>query len=53
MRLEIILKGKNNFKVPFNYNHILSAIIYNKIADLNFLHFLKFIFLKEESLKME
>lgn len=36
MRLEIILKGKNNFKVPFNYNHILSAIIYNKIADLNF-----------------
>ena len=36
MRLEIILKGKNNFKVPFNYNHILSSIIYNKIADLNF-----------------
>lgn len=36
MRLEIILKGKNNFKVPFNYNHILSAIIYNKITDLNF-----------------
>ena len=36
MRLEIILKGKNNFKVPLNYNHILSAIIYNKIADLNF-----------------
>ena len=36
MRLEIILKGKNNFKVPFNYNHILSATIYNKIADLNF-----------------
>lgn len=36
MKLEIILKGKNNFKVPFNYNHILSAIIYNKIADLNF-----------------
>lgn len=36
MRLEIILKGKNNFKVPFNYNHILSAIIYNKISDLNF-----------------
>lgn len=36
MRLEIILKGKNNFKIPFNYNHILSAIIYNKIADLNF-----------------
>lgn len=36
MRLKIILKGKNNFKVPFNYNHILSAIIYNKIADLNF-----------------
>lgn len=36
MRLEIILKGKNNFKVPFNYNHILSSIIYNKIADLDF-----------------
>ena len=36
MRLEIILKGKKNFKVPFNYNHILSAIIYNKISDLNF-----------------
>jgi len=34
MRLKINLKAKNNFKVPFNYNHILSAIIYNKIHDL-------------------
>lgn len=35
MRLRINLKGKNNFKVPFNYNHILSSIIYNKIVDLD------------------
>ena len=35
MRLKINLKTKNNFKVPFNYNHILSSIIYNKIADLD------------------
>ena len=38
MRLKINLKGKNNFKVPFNYNHILSSIIYNKIVDLNLAH---------------
>lgn len=37
MRLKILLKSKNNrLKIPFNYNHILSAIIYNKIADLEF-----------------
>lgn len=35
MRLKINLKSKKNFKVPFNYNHILSSIIYNKISDLN------------------
>lgn len=34
MRLKINLKSKNNFKIPFSYNHILSSIIYNKIADL-------------------
>lgn len=37
MRLKILLKSKKNkLKIPFNYNHILSAIIYNKIADLDF-----------------
>ena len=36
MRLKINLKGKNNFKLPFNYNHILSSIIYKKIIDLDF-----------------
>ena len=34
MRLKLNLKAKNNFKVPFSYNHILSSIIYNKIVDL-------------------
>lgn len=34
MRLKINLKAKNNFKIPFNYNHILSSIIYSKIVDL-------------------
>lgn len=38
MRLKINLKAKDNFKVPFNYNHILSSIIYNKIDDLNLAH---------------
>lgn len=38
MRLRINLKGKNNFKVPFNYNHIVSSIIYNKIIDLELAH---------------
>ena len=35
MRLKIYLKAKNDFKLPFNYNHILSSIIYNKIKDLD------------------
>lgn len=35
MRLKINIKTKNNFKVPFNYNHILSSIVYNKISDLD------------------
>lgn len=35
MRLKILLKSeKGKLKIPFNYNHIISAIIYNKIADL-------------------
>ena len=38
MRLKINLKGKNNFKIPFNYNHIVSSIIYNKISDLELAH---------------
>lgn len=38
MRLKINLKSENNFKVPFSYNHILSSIIYNKIADLDLAH---------------
>ena len=38
MRLKINLKAKNNFKVPFSYNHILSSIIYKKIADLDLAH---------------
>lgn len=37
MRLKILLKSeKGKLEIPFNYNHILSAIIYNKIADLEF-----------------
>ncbi|ADC46643.1 CRISPR-associated protein Cas6 [Methanobrevibacter ruminantium M1] len=37
MRLKIILKSKKNrLKIPFNYNHIVSAIIYNKIADIKY-----------------
>jgi CRISPR-associated endoribonuclease Cas6 len=36
LRLKISLSiNKKNFKIPYNYNHILSAIIYNKIADLD------------------
>lgn len=35
MRLKITLKGKRDLKIPFNYNHILSSIIYNKIDDLD------------------
>ncbi|MEN4006410.1 MAG: hypothetical protein PQ964_03520 [Methanobacteriaceae archaeon] len=45
MRLKISLNaGKENFLIPYNYNHILSAIIYRKIADLDLaakLHFSK------------
>ena len=37
MRLKITLKSKKNrLKIPFNYNHIVSAIIYSKIADLKY-----------------
>ncbi|MBI5681161.1 MAG: CRISPR-associated endoribonuclease Cas6 [Methanobacterium sp.] len=43
MRLKISLSSsKSNYLIPFNYNHILSAIIYRKIADLDLaakLHF--------------
>lgn len=36
MRLNITLKSENkNYLVPFNYNHILSSIIYDKISDLD------------------
>jgi CRISPR-associated endoribonuclease Cas6 len=39
IRLKINLSAaEKHFKVPFNYNHILSAIIYNKIADLDLVH---------------
>lgn len=38
MRLNIHIKSKNNFKIPFNYNHIISSIIYDKLSDLNFAH---------------
>lgn len=36
MRFKISFKaGENNFFIPFNYNHTLSAIIYKKISDLD------------------
>lgn len=45
MRLKISLtSNKSNYLIPYNYNHILSAIIYRKIADLDLaakLHFSK------------
>jgi len=45
MRLKINLSSSNrNYLIPYNYNHILSAIIYRKIADLDLaakLHFSK------------
>lgn len=45
MRLKISLaSSKSNYLIPYNYNHILSAIIYRKIADLDLaakLHFSK------------
>lgn len=34
MRLKIYLKSEKSFFLPFNYNYIISSIIYNKIADL-------------------
>jgi CRISPR-associated endoribonuclease Cas6 len=34
MRLKIYLKSEKSLLIPFNYNHILSSIIYGKIADL-------------------
>lgn len=43
MRLKISLKSKEDtYRIPFNYNYILSAIVYRKIADLDLasqLHF--------------
>lgn len=45
MRLKISLAStKGNYLIPYNYNHILSAIIYRKISDLDLaakLHFSK------------
>ncbi|WP_297897381.1 CRISPR-associated endoribonuclease Cas6 [Methanobrevibacter sp.] len=44
MRLKIYLKSENSFLIPFNYNYIISSIIYNKISDLELakeLHLLK------------
>jgi len=35
MRLKIELKSKISLHIPFNYNYILSSIIYSKIADLD------------------
>ncbi|MDR2831116.1 MAG: CRISPR-associated endoribonuclease Cas6 [Methanobrevibacter sp.] len=34
MRLKISLKSEKSLFIPFNYNHIISSIIYNKIGDL-------------------
>lgn len=37
IRLRIVLKSKKGkLRIPFNYNHILSAIVYSKIADIEF-----------------
>lgn len=36
MRLKIILSSEKVIKIPFNYNHILMAIIYNKINDIDY-----------------
>jgi CRISPR-associated endoribonuclease Cas6 len=45
MRLKISLTSpRGNYLIPYNYNHILSAIIYRKISDLDLaakLHFSK------------
>ncbi|KZX17003.1 CRISPR associated protein Cas6 [Methanobrevibacter cuticularis] len=34
MRLKVSLKSENSLFIPFNYNHIISSIIYAKISDL-------------------
>jgi CRISPR-associated endoribonuclease Cas6 len=34
MRLKIHLKSDNSLFIPFNYNHIVTSMIYKKIADL-------------------
>ncbi|GAA5819258.1 MAG: CRISPR-associated endoribonuclease Cas6 [Methanobrevibacter sp. CfCl-M3] len=36
MRLKIYLKADKSLFIPFNYNHVISSIIYKKIADLEF-----------------
>lgn len=36
MRIRINLKGKKNLKIPFNYNYVLTSLIYNKISDSEF-----------------
>ncbi|MCK9150528.1 CRISPR-associated endoribonuclease Cas6 [Methanobacterium alcaliphilum] len=36
MRLKISLSApEKHLKIPYNYNHVLSAIVYNKIVDLD------------------
>jgi len=34
MRLKLYLKSEKEIFIPFNYNHIVSSMIYNKISDL-------------------
>jgi len=45
MRLKIVLNSQmSNYLIPYNYNHLISAIIYRKIYDLDLaakLHFSK------------
>ena len=37
MRLKLYLNSENGIiNIPFNYNHILSAVIYNLIEDIEF-----------------
>lgn len=37
MRLKIYLKSENGIiNIPFNYNHILSSVVYNMIDDIGF-----------------
>ena len=35
MRLKITLKGNDNLEIPYNYNHTISSLIYDNIADIN------------------